>query len=67
MENKFKERLKELRQEKGLTQKQIADLFGISRISVVYWEQGSEPDYDTLIKLAKFFDVSVDFLLGIED
>lgn len=66
--NKFKSVLKELRNEKGLSQKQLAKELGVLERTISYWESGSrECDFDTLILIAKFFDVSVDFLLGIED
>lgn len=66
--NKFKIVLKELRNEKGLSQKQLAKELGVLERTISYWESGSrECDFDTLILISKFFDVSVDFLLGIED
>lgn len=66
--NKFKSVLKELRNEKGLSQKQLAKELGVLERTISYWESGSrECDFDTLILISKFFDVSVDFLLGIED
>ena len=59
------ERLKALRQKKGLYQKNIAAYLGIDRTTYVKYENGvSEPDYQTLMKLADFFDVTVDYLLG---
>ena len=66
--NKFKEILKELRLEKGLSQKQLANELGVLERTVSYWESGSrECDFDTLILIAKFFAVSTDYLLGLED
>ncbi len=66
--NKFKIVLKELRNEKGLSQKQLSKELGVLERTISYWESGSrECDFDTLILISKFFDVSVDFLLGIED
>ena len=61
-------RLKELRLEKGLTQKEVAEQLGISSTCYSGYEQGyREPDLKTLIKLCKFFEVSTDYLLGLED
>ena len=61
-------RLKELRSEKGLTQKEVAEQLGISSTCYSGYEQGyREPDLKTLIKLCKFFEVSTDYLLGLED
>ena len=66
--NKFQERLKELRKDNNLTQKELAIKLGKSRTSVYEWEtNGHEPDYDTLIQLARFLKVSVDYLLGNTD
>ena len=62
--SKFKDNLKELRVSAGLTQKQFAKSIGVLEGTVSYWEKGSrECDFDTLIKIAKYFAVSVDDLL----
>ena len=67
MEN-FGERLKELRLEKGLTQKQLANEIGNTQSAIVYWESNKqEPTISTLKKLCRFFNVSADYLLGIKD
>ena len=59
------ERLKELRKQKGLFQKDIANKLGIDRTTYVKYETGaSEPDIKTLLSIADIFDVSVDYLLG---
>jgi len=59
------QRLKNLRQEKNLTQTQLADIIGISRGALSLYETGKrEPDYCTLQKFADFFNVSTDYLLG---
>ncbi|GAB2022918.1 helix-turn-helix transcriptional regulator [Pseudolactococcus yaeyamensis] len=64
----FQERLKSLRLEQKLTQKQIAEKLGISQQSYAQWENGKrKPSGETLQKLADFFDVSVDSLLGNTD
>ncbi|WP_258088149.1 helix-turn-helix domain-containing protein [Weissella fangxianensis] len=60
-------RLKELRKAKGLTQHQLANELGISQQSYARYEKGDrEPNIATLIKLADYFDVSVDYLIGHE-
>ena len=65
-ENVFGVRLKELRLEMGLSQKKLGDILGVCNQTVSFWETGSrEPDLDSLIIIAKFFEVSVDFLLGV--
>lgn len=68
MKNKFKTRLRELRLEKKLTQQELSNLLGFGRTTVNEWEiKGNEPNIDTLIRIAKFFDVSLDYLVGLED
>ena len=65
---KFSDRLKELREEKGLTQKEFATLLNINRATVAGYEsQGKEPNFDRLKEFATFFDVSVDYLVGFSD
>ena len=60
--------LKELRKEKKLTQTELAQFLCTTQDSISLWELGkSYPDIPTLIKIAKFFDVSSDYLLGLEN
>lgn len=62
------EKLKSLRMEKKLTQKQIADRIGLAISAVSSYESGSRyPSYDALIKLSRIYHVSTDYLLGITD
>lgn len=62
----FGKRLKKLRNEKGLTQQQVADRVWVSKAVVSSYEIGTRaPSYEVLIKLAKLFGVSTDFLLGV--
>ena len=57
--------LKELRQGKNLTQKDLSKILQISASTIGMYEQGRrEPDHETLTKLADFFDVPTDYLLG---
>lgn len=59
------ERLKFLRKEKKLTQKEIAEQIGIKRNTYSDWETGkNEPSLEKLIVLADFFEVSLDWLAG---
>ncbi|MDD2401970.1 MAG: helix-turn-helix transcriptional regulator [Clostridia bacterium] len=63
----FGDRLKDLRTEKGLTQTELANIIGLKKTTISNYETGfSFPDYKTLIKLADFFKVSTDYLLGRE-
>ena len=65
--NKFATRLTELREKEELTQLELAKEIAIARPTITNWERGiREPSFDTLIKLAEFFDVSADYLLGRE-
>ncbi len=66
----FKKRLRGLRLEKDLTQAELSKVFGLgaSGSTVASWEQGrSRPDIEEVVKLANFFDVSVDYLLCVTD
>lgn len=62
------ERLKTLRLEKKLTQKQIADKLKISQPSYAQWEKGTKtPNLERLQELSKILNVSTDYLLGKTD
>lgn len=64
----FKERLKELRKINRITQKELAEHLGFTHVAVTKWENGQrEPDFSTVVKLAQFFNVSTDYLLGKTD
>jgi transcriptional regulator with XRE-family HTH domain len=64
----FGERLLELRKEKGVSQAKLAKDLGVSYSVVCYWETNrSEPTAPNLVKIADYFGVSVDFLLGRVD
>lgn len=61
-------RIAMLRKEKELSQYELADRLGFSRGKIANYEQESrQPDYDTLIKIAEFFEVTTDYLLGKTD
>lgn len=61
----FGERFYELRKERGLSQAAVAKKLGVSFSVVCYWETDrSEPTAPNLVKIADFFEVSVDYLLG---
>lgn len=62
---KFNEQLRLLRQEWGFSQQELADRIGISKSSINMYERGErEPGIDTLKRIAAFYNVDIDFLLG---
>lgn len=64
----FYKLLKTERIKKGLSQMALAKILGISQQTIGSWETGrTSPDLETLVKIAKFFNVSTDYLLGISD
>lgn len=63
----FAKRFTSLRENKNLLQKDIAEFFKVEQATVSNWENGKRiPDSDMLIKIANYFNVSVDYLLGNE-
>lgn len=59
------EKLTQLRSQKNVTQQQMADMLDITRPAYTAYESGTrKPEYDSLIKIADYFQVSIDFLLG---
>ncbi len=68
MKIRFCERLKELREERGLSKEELAKAFFVSRTTIYHWEIGvQEPSLQTISDIADFFKVSTDFLLGRSD
>lgn len=64
----FAERLKDLRQEKNIGQNKLASDLNLANASISYWENcKQEPSISALYKLAVYFDVSADYLIGISD
>lgn len=62
------ERIKELRQEKGVSQLTLAKAVGVDKRAVIFWEQQvNEPKATYIVNLAKYFGVTTDYLLGIEN
>lgn len=62
------ERLKELREDKNLTQKQIAEKLNINSVTYLHYEKSQrEPPLSLLADMAKYYGVTVDYLLGLED
>lgn len=69
MENNYLgKNIKDLRTELKLSQRELGRRLGVCNQTVSFWESGQrEPDLDALIKIAKFFEVSTDYLLGLEN
>lgn len=67
-DNYFGQRLKELRLEKNLSQRELGKIFNVCNQTISFWETGSrEPDLDTLKKISIYFETTTDSLLGIDD
>ena len=61
----YGKRIKELRIEKNLTQLELAKIIGVKQSFISMWEhENIEPNIDNIIKLANFFEVCTDYLLG---
>lgn len=59
--------LKKIRQEKEITQKELANIIGYNQTVISQWEHGTrDPSTEALIKLSKIFNVSVDEILGLK-
>lgn len=64
----FSTRLRELRNERGVSQQELGKLVNMSKMAVSHWESGhSEPSISQLILLSDFFEVTVDYLIGKTD
>ncbi|NOU87817.1 helix-turn-helix domain-containing protein [Paenibacillus sp. LMG 31460] len=65
---KYGDRIALLREKRGLTQEELSTKIGISRAALSHYETNRrEPDYETINKIANFFNVTVDYLLGRTD
>ena len=68
MGNIFAEKLKELRIEKGVGQVELAKAINVSKGIISLWENGlREPKLSNLVALSTFFEVSIDYLVGLEN
>ncbi|HGS9013679.1 TPA: helix-turn-helix domain-containing protein [Clostridioides difficile] len=65
MTNTFGNRLKDLRTEKRITGEEFGKILNVTKVAVSNWESDRRfPDQNTLKKIADYFDVSIDYLLG---
>ena len=68
MTDKFNENLKKARQDAHMTQAEVANRIGVAKNTYCNWELGTrEPDIMKIKALARLFDVSVDYLVGMEE
>ena len=66
--SKFANRLRELRKEKNVNQQKLSNYLGYGYTAIANYESGrNEPSIDTICKIADYFDVTVDYLIGHED
>lgn len=64
----FAERIKELRQERGLSQEALGAMIGVSKYSIHTYEKGKNyPEMKSFMALAEYFQVSLDYLAGWSD
>ncbi len=63
----FGDKLKELRKQYGISQSELGQMLGVSNTAIYSWEiNRTQPPIDSIKKIADFFQVSTDYLLGIE-
>lgn len=62
----FHKNLHFLRKLKMLSQTEIANIFETTQNTWSKWEKGREPDYDILLKMSKYFEVSIDDMIGVD-
>lgn len=66
--NTLGEKIRQLRKERKLSQTQLAEILSTSQDTVSLWEIGkSLPDVNSIIAMCRYFEVSADYLLGLED
>lgn len=64
----FGSKLKELRIDAGLKQSELATVFNVSKTTICQWETSKqEPSLEDIVKISIFFNVSTDYLLGLND
>lgn len=68
MKENISTRLLELRKERALSQAKLAKEIGVTQKAIDFWEKGiNEPKASYIVKLAYFFNVTADYILGIEE
>ena len=65
---KYNERIREIREDKGLTQQKVADLINVGQRTYADYESGkTRIPIDNLLILAKFYNISMDYITGASD
>jgi len=65
---KYFDRIRALREDADMNQTQIAKMFNVGQKTISNWESGrNEPPYEILIKYSLYFNVSIDYILGVTD
>ncbi len=68
MMSRFPERLRQLRKSRNISQQKLGAYLNYGYTAIANYESGrNEPSFDTLMKIATFFDVTVDYLIGLSD
>lgn len=63
----FGEKLRELRKNKNLSQEELGKICGVAKNTISYWEKNlTQPSFEIVKEIAKYFNVSADYLLGID-
>lgn len=62
----FAEKLQKLRKQNGLSQERLAEKLNVSRQAISKWEMGTIPDMENMVKLGRYFDCSLDYLMNDE-
>lgn len=64
----YNERIRNLREDNDLTQKEMGKILNVSQRTISHWESGKrEPEYKCLIKYALYFNTTTDYILGLSD
>lgn len=64
----FSHRLRELREDLGLTQKQLAEMLNLTQSTIAYYENGRKmPTLENAVRITKIFNTSLDYLVGVTD
>ena len=64
----MKNRIRDVRRDRGLTMRELGAVLGVSESAISQYETGKrQPDYESLLRLSEYFNVTVGYLLGVEE